>query len=105
MYHLYLDILRRRWLLLLLGVANAAAVAALVNMTTPPRYESTVRVLTGQTAESSTSDYQGLLADQQLAKTYAELVTTRPVLEAVIQKLQLPTDPDGLARNVKTTLI
>ena len=76
MLHMYLPALRRRWWLLPPGVALAVAIAALVNLSTPPRYQSTVRLIATQAAPASAQSYSDILADQEIAKTYAKLATT-----------------------------
>lgn len=102
----YLLILRRRWTLILAGVLIAIIAALGVHALTPPTYEASVGLLVGQGAYTDdVIRYTALLADEQVAKTYAELATSRPVLEAVNSKLQLNMTPDQLAMKVKVKLL
>src|SRR4051812_34024911 len=105
MYRRYLSAIRRRWWLLPIGVAVALAAAAVVNYATPKSYQSTVRLITGQDTQQGAADYNSIIAAQELAKTFAARVTTRPVMDGVIQQLQLQTDAITLARHVKVELI
>ncbi len=84
---------RRLWLILLLTVA-AGATAYAVSTWLPKQYQSEARVLVGSLTEPSIDQLQ---AHQQLAQTYAEVAMTTPVLERVIQQLQLAQDPEQLA--------
>jgi non-specific protein-tyrosine kinase len=46
------------------------------------------------------ADYTAILASEQLAGTYSSLLTARPVLEAVIEELELEESADTLAERV-----
>ncbi len=65
-------------------------------------YEASIKLLVGQEQRSGTasqlgSDVQGL---QQLTQTVADLVNTRPVAEAVIDRLDLEVSPEGFLENL-----
>jgi uncharacterized protein involved in exopolysaccharide biosynthesis len=106
MYRSYFAALRRWWWLVPLGLVAALGVAVLINRVTPPRYVASVRLLIGQAGSTNDpSRYWGVLADQQVAKAYGELAVTSPVLGAVIQRLNLDTDPIRLASQVRVNLL
>jgi capsular polysaccharide biosynthesis protein len=82
---------RRLWVILLAALLLAGAVAVFDLLQTPT-YEATIKVLVGQKQDSNMptsnlgSDVMGL---QQLTRTMAEAVATRPVAEAVIEERSL----------------
>lgn len=88
------------WLIMLCALlAGGAGYALSVN--TVPVYQSATSLLINQARTGNgSSDYNALLTSERLAKTYAELMTKRPLLEAVIANLQLATDAESLARRV-----
>jgi capsular polysaccharide biosynthesis protein len=52
-------------------------------------------------AGSSSPDYQAVLTAERLARTYAELLVKRPVLEDVVRELNLSLAPPLLAERVR----
>ena len=91
------EIVRGRLLLIALLVVASAATAFLVSEWLPREYEARARVLVGSLTESS---YDQLLANQQLAATYAELGKSTPVLTRVAEQLGLSDDPAKLADQI-----
>jgi uncharacterized protein involved in exopolysaccharide biosynthesis len=81
-----------RWLWLIIVCALLAGGAAYaVSANTAPVYQSSISLLINQARSgNSSADYSALLTGERLAKTYAELMRKRPVLEAVIANLALP---------------
>ncbi len=100
----HLDVLRSSIWLIVLSVAVAASVAVVVSMQLPRTYESRATLYVGQTLGDPQLDYSGLLASQILTQTYAELVTTRPVLLAVIADLDLEMTATDLKKKVSTEI-
>lgn len=93
---------RRLWVILLAALLMAGAVAVFDLLQTPT-YEATIKVLVGQQQESDTptsnlgSDVMGL---QQLTRTMAEAVATRPVAEAVIEERNLRMSSEDFLENL-----
>jgi capsular exopolysaccharide synthesis family protein len=82
--------LLRRWAwLLILGAAVGAAIGYAINTTQDASYQSSTRIMVVSMPEnaSSRADIYSLAADQRIAEAYVELLTTRPVLDAVEEKL------------------
>src|SRR3974377_963606 len=95
-----LSVYRTR-ILVVISVALIAAVATyLLTSAQQKVYEAKATLIVGQSLSSVNPDYNQLLASQRLSTTYASVVTTRPVLEAVISKLGLNTTPDDLRPRV-----
>src|SRR4029078_5806253 len=82
----YLSIFRRWVWLLLLGLILGAAGGFFGSNYQTPVYEASTRLLVMRAPQQKTSDYT-YLSDQQLIQTYLQLVTTKPVLEAVSGEL------------------
>src|SRR5438445_8180078 len=76
----------RRWFwLLILGTVLAATASYVVSARLPKVYQASAKLLvTPRAGTVGTTDYNSVLAGQNLTATYAELVKTRPVVEAAI---------------------
>ena len=90
----------RRWLwLILLGMLLASGASYVVSSRSPRVYEATAKLLV--TAGPSTvggADYNQLLAAERVTRTYAELLRTRPVVEAALQAAGLDLSYDAALR-------
>ena len=94
----YLSLLRRWLWLILLGTAAVAAAAYLLSVKTTPVYRASSRLLIDEAPGSTGSnDYSLLLLEQRLAQTYVEIINTRPVRQATIERLDLPFSAETLA--------
>ena len=92
----------RRWFWLiaicaLLGLAGAFA----VDRWTPPVYNASVTLL----IQAAVTDFQAVMTSERLAQTYSQLLKGRPVLERVIQQLDLPETPARLAEKITVNVI
>lgn len=77
------------WLILLVGVLASAAGYIFSRMQTP-YYRAVTTVLVSEGAYRSATDSALVMyTNQQLAKTYAEMLTKKPLLDAVAKKLGL----------------
>lgn len=85
-----------RWLwLIVLGVILAGGTAYVVSDNMVPIYRASVTLLINQArSPAGTTDYTSLITSERLAKTYAQLLTKRPVLEKVAGELGLAME-DG----------
>src|SRR5205823_6116565 len=94
----------RRWAWLIILCPLVAALAAgLISLQLPKIYEANV-LLYVRTAQliPQTPGVAPVTSDQVL-RTYAQLVTVRPLLQAVISDERLPTDPVTLAKQITVT--
>lgn len=91
------------WLIVLCAVLAAGA-AYFVSSRQPYTYQATATLLINQ-ASTTTQDYNALVAGERLARTYAQLMIKRPVMEETIRELGLNMSPDSLAANVKVNLV
>ena len=85
--------------MLVVGALAAGVVANVVASRMQPTYLAQARLLVGPI----NGDKDTLLASGQLARTYAELATSRPVLESVITSSGVPTTVRRLTEEVTTT--
>jgi non-specific protein-tyrosine kinase len=86
---------RWAWLMILCAVLAGAA-AFFVSRATTPIYQATTTLLINQAPDARSTDYTDLLTSERLASTYSEMLTQRPVLSAVIARLELETSLDDL---------
>lgn len=100
----YFAILRRWGWIMLLCTALAGITGYLYTSRQPSVYQSRSRYLIGPalTANVTSND---LRASSQIGQTYDELVTSRPVLQAVVDKLKLSTTAEQLKDQVGGTWI
>jgi capsular polysaccharide biosynthesis protein len=98
----YLQIIKKRWLLILAITVSAAAISAVVSFfVIKPTYKSDISVIIGKTdtslgGSSQTANYNDILMYQKLVKTYSELAKSRTVAEHVIKSLDLNMTPGAL---------
>lgn len=91
----------RLWVIVLSAVLLAGSAVAF-SLLQVPTYEASIKVLVGQKqSEASAASLAGdVMALQDLTLTMAEAVHSRPVAEAVIERLDLQTTPDAFLENM-----
>jgi polysaccharide biosynthesis transport protein len=100
----YLDILRRRWLAVVIITLTTLALASAVTLALPKKYTATTRLFIAVAGDSVTDLAQGSnFAEKQMA-SYAEVATSPRVLAPVITQLGLQTTPKDLAESVEATV-
>jgi capsular exopolysaccharide synthesis family protein len=82
-------LLRWSWLLILMALL-AGGVAYLVASRQTPIYQASTLVMINGAPSSQLDTYSSLTTSQQLAGTYAKVMTTKPVLDGVAERLGLP---------------
>jgi capsular exopolysaccharide synthesis family protein len=101
----YLDILRRRWLGVLIIVLTTLALASAVTLAMPKKYTATTRLFIAVSGGQSATDLaQGSNFAEKQMSSYAEVATSPRVLAPVITQLGLPTTPKDLAESVEATV-
>lgn len=97
----YVNILRKRWVSILLVTVVLVGAAVAATMMTPPTYSSRSQVYVSVRTGGTTADLvQGSNYTQRQVKSYSDLVTSPLVLAPVIDELGLDTTPDRLAAQV-----
>jgi succinoglycan biosynthesis transport protein ExoP len=100
----YLRILRHRLWMIVVCPIVAALAAGIVSFLLPPVYEAQVSVLVrpAQPLASTDPTVAALTADQ-ISRTYASLMTQRPLLQSVSSELGLSIRPEDLAKEITVT--
>ena len=113
----YWDMLRKRWMIVVLLPLIAALTSGIISFfVIKPVYQASTTLIVGKKASESGQaaaqmlDNSVLLANQQLAKTYATIAQSRTVEQNVIKNLNLSLTVGGLdsmisINPVKTTEI
>lgn len=113
----YWEMLRKRWLIVVALPLIAALTSGVISFfIIKPSYQASTTLIVGKKAEEAGQaavqmlDNNVLLANQQLAKTYATIAQSRTVEQSVINDLNLPLTVEGLnslisINQVKTTEI
>ena len=95
-----------RWMWLIVLAAGIAAVSSyLWNSRLPKIYQASALVLVGQSLENPNPNSGDLATSQQLALTYIQLAKTEPVLQGVIDALQLKMSVDQLGYNTSASIV
>ena len=104
-------VLRRWWLLVLLGVLGVTCAYLTVSIL-PKRYQSSVSLQLNPAGKSALLPYTGSNSDQvapsavaTLAASYSEVLRSRTFDKIVVDRLKLPIGPDELARSIDARLI
>src|SRR5678815_4948740 len=96
----YLSILWRWAWLILVGAVVAAVAAYVASLFIQPVYAASTTLLINQAPGDKVTDYNALITSERLARTYVEMLTTRPVLDEAIQTLHLNMTSDDLAKMI-----
>lgn len=100
---LFQVLLSRIWLILSAGLFLALVCFAVSKFLITPTYESTTKIYILNKTESANVTYSDVQMGTQLTKDYAELISSRYVLEEVIQKLGLEEEYKVLLGQVNVT--
>lgn len=101
----YLRVLRRQWVLVLVGLILGTCVGLFLVLRATPLYSSTVRLFVS-TPGSDTANaqmYQGGLFSQQRVASYADLIKGSTVAEKVLVRLGSDDAPAALVNQITAT--
>lgn len=98
---LLMVLIGRWWLIVLVGITTAVCGFAISFFLITPTYESTTKIYILNKSESQTVTYSDVQLGSQLTKDYSALITSRYVLEDVIQKLNLNMEYKGLKGKIE----
>jgi len=86
----YWAILYQKWWLWVITTLICTIGAILLSLNMTPVYKATTQLLIQQASNpADIATYSDILLSERLARTYAKLLTTRPVLEQTLQRLGL----------------
>ncbi|WP_028644641.1 polysaccharide biosynthesis tyrosine autokinase [Nocardioides sp. URHA0020] len=102
----YLRLLRRRWLTIAVVACIVFGGVVAYTLAVTPVYQSSTRLfVTTQTSDTASDLNQGGLFSAQRVSSYADLVASRDLATAVIDRLGLDLTPDELIDNVSATVV
>lgn len=87
------------WLIALLALAGAASAYGFSRQQSPV-YQATATIMVGQSIQATQLDTRDIYISQQLAQTYANIARRQPVLQSVVDALQLPDNWQTLRSRV-----
>ena len=106
----YWDVLRKRWMIVILLPIIAALTSGIISyFFIKPVYQASTTLIVGKKASEAGQqatqmlDNNVLLANQQLAKTYATIAQSRTVEQNVIKNLKLPLTVENLDKLISIT--
>ncbi len=86
-----------RWLwLIIVGTLLAGAAAYVASSFSTPIYEATATLVINEGQKATGPDYNSILMSERLAKTYAQLLKERPVLQEASARLAVPLQRDDI---------
>ncbi|MDI7277664.1 MAG: Wzz/FepE/Etk N-terminal domain-containing protein, partial [Anaerolineae bacterium] len=88
----YLELLRRWLWLIVLGTALAAGSAYVASRLSTPIYEASATLLISEGQKPTGPDYNALLLSERLAKTYAQMLKGKPILDETAARLGTSLD-------------
>ena len=100
----YIWVFCRRWLwLLVLATILGAGTSYLVSSRLPKVYDGTAKLLVTPSQSGGVASYNDVLTGQSLTRTYAEVIKTRPIVEAAAKQvgLDLPFENLVAALDIK----
>ncbi|MFM1651718.1 YveK family protein [Brevibacillus sp. B_LB10_24] len=96
-----LTTIRKRWFLTLAVAAIAGIATGLIQFfVLVPKYQATTTLLVQPQNTNNMNIYTSSLGNQQLLKTYTELIKSRRIAEDVIRKMQSTITPAQLLEKV-----
>ncbi|MBN1872947.1 MAG: polysaccharide biosynthesis tyrosine autokinase [Anaerolineae bacterium] len=95
-----LHIIQEKLYIIVLVTIITSLIVLVVSLNMTPIYQAKVVMIVAQTKNALTSDYASSLSGENLALTYSRLLTTRPLLEIVINNLDLDIAPEDLRENM-----
>lgn len=100
-----LQIAKRRWWIVVLLMVLAGGVAYVSASRQPDKYSASATLLVISGRPETSNEYTSLQASRSLAETYRQLVRTTPVMDRVVEKLELPYDSTALREKVTTSIV
>lgn len=92
--------------LLILATALAGVSAYIVSKYQQPVYQASTTLLIDEAPAARSADYTSILTSERLARTYTQLLTQQPMLDAVAERLALqPLAAEDWANKVEVQLV
>jgi capsular exopolysaccharide synthesis family protein len=102
----YIAVLRRRKWTIVLTIVGVVAAAMTVTLLQTPEYESSTKlVVTATGAASDESILQELILGERELETQREIVTSVPVAQRAMERLEVSTDPNALLERIRVDAV
>lgn len=88
------------FLLILLFVIIGGTTAVFYNYGVPIKYQSNTTLYVEPSVSANEVNYQGILTNQRMVQTYAEIIKSRTVINKTIKKLNLNTTYNNFIQNL-----
>ena len=95
---------RAKWLIVFLALFAASSAYLISNQITPV-YRASTTLLIDQAPALQASDNSSISASQRLARTYAELLTKRPVIDETLARVGIDTSLESTGSSVQVRLL
>ncbi len=94
------------WLILVAGVI-AGGIAYFINSQRVPLYTASTQLLVSEPPKAATTDtsQSAIVPSNLMAQTYTQMMTNLPVLQQVVERLNIPLDPEILKTMISVALI
>jgi capsular exopolysaccharide synthesis family protein len=100
----YLSVLRKWFWLVIVCTLLAGGLAFVLSRNSAPVYQASATLMVNQASNASTSTaYSDILTSERLARTYASLLVSRPVLEETARRLGI--DEETLRGTISVTTV
>lgn len=103
--HRLINIVLRRWWLLIGLTALAAAAGLMISQRQTPVYEATATLLVGDITKTTNLSREDVQMSALFAQTYADLAVRQPVMQGVVEMLDLNESWEDLRKRVQVTSI
>jgi capsular exopolysaccharide synthesis family protein len=101
----YLRAVRKRWWLVAGSIVVALGAAMLVTTLTPPKYAASVTFFVGTQTKGVSDAYQGSLFSQQRIKSYADLLTSDRLAQAIVDNDPMGRTADQVQESITANAI
>ena len=92
------------WLIVLFGLLSGG-IAYYISSQTTPVYQTSTRLLVSDPPAIQSLNYSGIVNGSSLTTTYSKMLIDRPVLQGVIEQLNLPMTSDELKPLISVDII
>ncbi len=93
-------VLQKSWWIMLVCILIGALIGYVISINQTPVYEATTSIVVGHAIEAANVDRTDLQTSQELAPTYVDVIRRQRILQAVVEKLQLPVTWQQLRERV-----
>jgi len=100
-----MQIARRRWWIVVLLMAVAGASAYISSSRQEDQFSANAKILVISGKPDTGSDFSSLQTSRSLAETYRQLIETGPVMDRVVDALDLPYSSPELKEKISTSVV